>query len=265
MSEVIKDVSAETQDMYTVRDPASLGKCPQLRLARANPDDMQTYVLWHAFGGNGFNGQMWALYDLEPTDHHNVEPAIAHLGGAGKLAPIHVGHTIWDDYGGQTRMCLSVMRPQVVGYVAYRRVSNARGYAVREVIEPIAQRTNQATCHRLRQPMLSFHQREAMPKTSYGAKDHCLIAVGMDNADVTLIEYLSKMLGGSQQGSVIIGQDDWFNALPTCLGSQFTVVEKNEQYTHPLRHESAHNPEHMAFDPSKELANCAYRNTPQIC
>ncbi len=87
----------------------------------------------------------------------------------------------------------------------------------------------------------------------------------MNDADFTLIEYSGELSGSGQQGAVSIGQDDWFDSLPTRLGSQFAVVEENEQWAHTLRHESAHNPEYMALDTAEELTDGAYRDTPWIC
>jgi hypothetical protein len=63
----------------------------------------------------------------------------------------------------------------------------------------------------------------------------------------------------------MIGQDDWFDPLPTCLDGQFAVVEENEHYAHTLSRESAHNPKYMALDTAEELTYSAYRDTPRIC
>jgi hypothetical protein len=76
-----------------------------------------------------------------------------------------------------------------------------------------------------------------------------------------LLEYSGKLSGSGQQGAVAIGQDDWFDSMPACLGSQFAVMKKNEKRTYPLRRKFAHHSEHMALDTTEELTDRANRDT----
>lgn len=84
---------------------------------------------------------------------------------------------------------MPVIVPQVLGHVAYRRTGNACGSSVGEVIEPIAQGANQATSHRLWQPVFCLHHCERKASACHRAEDHCLIPVNMNDGNVMLLEY----------------------------------------------------------------------------
>jgi hypothetical protein len=81
----------------------------------------------------------------------------------------------------------------------------------------------------------------------------------MNERGFTLLKHAGKLSRSGQQGAIGIGKDNRFNPLLACLGSQFTVVEENEQGTYPSGPKSAHESEHMAFNSAEQFANRAYR------